>query len=228
MPQFSLNLGRSPHRAITSRRSPYRSTGDPACPVRCSLVPVAYGDESFQEHREKGFYVLASVVFETPILDEAREMLLALRGKHRKLHWYEMEAVEQQRVVKQLADHDGMHVVVIGSPVPLQKQERARAKCLTQLVLELHGFGVDTLILEARTAELNHRDVLTAAAARRSFLSKNAWFRVEHRRGTIEPMLWAADVVAGACRAARLGRSEYRDILADQVYDIDIDTGCRG
>ncbi|MCI2422193.1 hypothetical protein MOQ72_32655 [Saccharopolyspora sp. K220] len=189
-------------------------------------MPVAYGDESFREHLEQGFYVLASVVFDAPILDDAREMLLALRGKHRKLHWYEMEEVEQQRVVKQLADLDGMHVVVIGSPVPMQKQERARAKCLTQLVLDLHGLGVDSLVLEARTAELNRRDVLTAAAARRSLLPKDGWFRVEHCPGAVEPMLWAADVVAGACRAARLGRPEHREMLADQVYDIDIDTDC--
>ncbi|KAA5825350.1 hypothetical protein ABT337_31230 [Saccharopolyspora hirsuta] len=190
-------------------------------------MPIAYGDESFREHRQHGFYVLASVIFEAEVADDAREVLLGLRGKHRKLHWYEMEPYEQHRIIKHLADLDGLHVVVTGAPVPLQKQERARAKCLTQLVHELHGFGVDLLVLEARSAELNRRDVSTAAAARRSFLPKEAQFRVDHCPGPLEPMLWAADVVAGACRAAYLGHSEFHDMLADRVYDIEIDTGCR-
>ncbi|WP_177226550.1 hypothetical protein [Saccharopolyspora shandongensis] len=189
-------------------------------------MPVAYGDESFREHPEHGFYVLTGVVFEPSTLADACEALLALRGKHRKLHWYDMGPVEQLRIVKKLADLDGMHVVVIGSPVPIQKQERARAKCLTSLVVELHGFGVDTLLLEARSANLNRRDVRTVTAARQSLLPTRARFHVDHCSGAVEPLLWAADAIAGICRAARLGRSEYRDMLADHVYDVEIDTGC--
>ncbi|MER7015970.1 hypothetical protein ABT324_31445 [Saccharopolyspora sp. NPDC000359] len=189
-------------------------------------MPIAYGDESFREHRQQGFYVLASVIVDTQEAEEAREVLLGLRGKHRKLHWYEMEPDEQHRTIKHLADLDGLHVVVTGAPVPRQKQERARAKCLARLIHELHGFGVDLLVLEARSAELNRRDVSTAATARRSFLPKEAQFRVAHCPGPLEPMLWAADVIAGACRAAYLGRPEFREVLADRVHDIEVDTGC--
>ncbi|MER5391824.1 hypothetical protein [Saccharopolyspora sp. NPDC002686] len=189
-------------------------------------MPIAYGDESFHEHPEHGFYVLAGVVFEPEALDEANEILLSLRGKHRKLHWYDMGPGEQRRVVKQLADLDGMHIVVIGSPVPIQRQERARAKCLTQLVVELHGFAVDTLLLEARSSDLNRRDVRTVAAARRCLLPKGSAFQVDHCRGSDQPLLWAPDVVAGVCRAAELGRTEYREMLADSVYDIEIATDC--
>ncbi|MFI0469093.1 hypothetical protein ACH347_33890 [Saccharopolyspora sp. 5N102] len=189
-------------------------------------MPVAYGDESFREHLEHGFYVLASAVFEIPTLEDARETLLALRGKRRKLHWHGMDADEQRRVVKQLADLDGLHVVVIGSPVPLQRQERARAKCLTQLIIELHGLDVDTLVLEARSPDLNQRDVQTAAGVRQTWLPRGAQFRIDHCPGPGQPLLWAADVVAGVCRAAYLGDDEYREMLADRVYDIEIDTNC--
>lgn len=174
-----------------------------------------------------GIYVLAAACFEPSVLSEAREVLLALRGKHRKLHWYDMEAAEQQRVIKSLVDLDGLHVVVIGSPVPLRRQERARAKCLTQLATELHGLGVDTLLLEGRDPDLDGRDARTVAAARQSVLPKGATLRVGHCLGPAEPLLWAADVLAGACRASLVGRGgEHREALAERIYDVHVDTDC--
>jgi len=74
--------------------------------------------------------------------------------------------------VKQVAVLDCLHVVVIGSPVPQRRQERARAACLTRLVLELHGMGVRQLLMEAREQELNRRDVHAVAGAR--FLLRTA------------------------------------------------------
>lgn len=44
----------------------------------------------------------------------------------------------------------GFHVVAVGNPVPRRRQERARAACLTALVGELHGFGVQYLLIEVR------------------------------------------------------------------------------
>lgn len=188
----------------------------------------AYGDESFHEDPLRGFYVLAAAVFEPHALDEARELLLNMRDHHRvpKLHWTKMDDAEQLRTTKQLAELDGLHVVVVGSPVPQRQQERARALCLTRLVTELHTFEVDTLILEGRENELNRRDTRTVAGARQSLLGKEARFRVEHSPGALQPLLWAADVVAGACRAEQEGRSEYRRALDERIYDIHLDTGC--
>ncbi|MDA3630152.1 hypothetical protein OU415_32315 [Saccharopolyspora sp. WRP15-2] len=194
-------------------------------------MPIAYGDESFREHSEHGFYVLTGVVFEPRMLDEAHETLLSLKGRRQKLHWHGMDAAEQQRVVKKLADLEGMHIVVIGSPVPLQKQERARAMCLNQLVVELfvvelYSLGIDLLVLEGRSPDLNQRDLRTVAGARQRLLPKAAKFRVDHSPGDAQPLLWAADIVAGVCRAAHLGKTEHREMLANRVYDVEISTGC--
>ncbi len=110
---------------------------------------VAFGDEAFHEHPVHGFYVLASVVFDAGTGEKAREALRSLRKPRStaKLHWYGMDRLQQHRVAKQLADFDGLHVVVTGAPVPRRRPERARAKCLSALIHELYGYGVEKLIL---------------------------------------------------------------------------------
>ncbi|SFT71368.1 hypothetical protein SAMN04487904_106144 [Actinopolyspora lacussalsi subsp. righensis] len=190
---------------------------------------VAYGDESFHEDQESGFYVLATVVFDNHnIEDEARDCFRAMRGPRSvaKLHWNEMDRSQQRRVAKRLADFDGLHVVVTGEPVPRRRQERARSQCLKHLIYELHGYGVRHLILEAREEELNHADSRTTAGVRQSDLPKGSQLRIDHVHGANEPLLWAADVVAGSCRAAREGKPEPRSVLAERIYEIPLDTEC--
>jgi hypothetical protein len=193
-------------------------------------VPVqltAFADESFQEDPVHGFYVLAAAVFPPPIHEEVRHLMLELRGvrKTHKLHWNEMDPRQQEDAAKRLASVDGFHLVAIGTPVPQRRQERARAACLTRLIVELHDLGVGRLLMEARERELNRRDVRTAAGARYA-LPSSADFRLDHVFAAAEPLLWAADVVAGAVRCHRLGRPAPRDLLDDCLYEITIDTGC--
>lgn len=188
----------------------------------------SFGDESFHEHPEYGFYVLAGVVFVPAAIAGARQALQQMRGARRtgKLHWNEMDVRQQCSAAKQLADFDGLHVVVVGSPVPQRRQERARAQCLRRLVTELHSYEVTSLHLEARTQTLDKRDVQTVAGARQQVMPKGVDFRVDHPDGASEPLLWAADIVAGACRSAREGNTRPRELLAGRIYEISIDTQC--
>ena len=62
------------------------------------------------------------------------------------------------------------------------------------------------MLMEAREQELNERDVRTVTGAR-FLLLKGSEFRVDHEFGLRDPALWAADLVAGAARAHRLGDS---------------------
>lgn len=137
-----------------------------------------------------------------------------------------MDRLQQRHIAKQLADFDGLHVVVTGAPVPRRRQERARAKCLSALIHELYGYGVEKLILEARETELNQADIRTTAGVRQHDLPKGAQFRVEHVPGAHEPLLWAADVIAGTCRASREGHHEPRLLLGDRIYEIPLGTDC--
>ncbi|OLZ52072.1 hypothetical protein [Amycolatopsis keratiniphila] len=188
---------------------------------------LAFGDESFKESDVDGFYVLAAAVFDPAVHDEARIVMSELRGRRRipKLHWNEMDPAEQAAAVKTLADLDGFHLVAIGSPVPRRRQERARAGCLRRLTLELSAFDVEMLVLESRTATLNARDVETVRGARFD-LPKGTQFRVVHEKGKDEPLLWAADIVAGAIRATKDGQPGYRRLIEDLVYEIDVETRC--
>jgi hypothetical protein len=197
-------------------------------------VPVqltAFVDESFQEDPVHGFYVLAAAVFPPAIHDQVRETMLELRSRLRsrraadKLHWNHLDPGQQEAAAKEVAGIEGFHVVAIGTPVPQRRQERARAVCLTRLVGELHGLGVTDLVMEAREPELNRRDVQTVIGSRYGLIGRPE-FRVSHRFGAVDPLLWAADMVAGAVRAHRLGRPAPRDLLDDCLYEITIDTGC--
>ncbi len=186
---------------------------------------VAYADESFLEHDHHGYYVVATAVVDPLHLEEARQAMLDLRGARSvgKTHWTQMEALERKHACSAVAAIEGMHIVAVGAPVPPRRQERARSRCLEHLVPELHGYGVRTLVMEARTPALNKRDVHTVITARYA-LPKGTRFTVEHTPGAQEPLLWMADVLAGAVRASREGEHTYRCILAERIYEIDVDT----
>ena len=79
--------------------------------------------------------------------------------------------------------------------------------------------------MEARERELNQRDVRTVIGARFE-LPHPADFRIKHQFGAIDPLLWAADIVAGAVRGHRLGACMPRQLLDDCLYEITIETGC--
>ncbi|MFJ5230762.1 hypothetical protein ACIQBJ_12825 [Kitasatospora sp. NPDC088391] len=129
-------------------------------------------------------YIAAAVIAPGAEAD-ARAALRALHDKdgrtNRKLHWTEMDHRQRTDAAETVAALGGLHVVAFGTPVPARRQERARAKCLGELVRELHGFGVDRLHLEARQSALNGRDVKTVAAARRfEQLGRSAyWWRLK-------------------------------------------------
>lgn len=191
-------------------------------------VRAAYADESFKEQDDGGYYVLAAACFEPDGYDHARETAAPLRGGRRigKPHWTEMDQAERERAAKALAGVEGFHIVTIGTPVPLRRQERARARCLDRLVIELHDYGIRHLVIESRGQRLNRRDIETARGARHRLLPRGTTFQVDHAPGSDEPLLWAADIVAGAVRAEQEGDSRYREILGDLIYDVTVPTGC--
>lgn len=136
-----------------------------------------------------------------------------------------MNQAQQQDAAKTVAALEGFHVVAVGSPLPLKRQERTRATCLKTLVLELSSLGVAGLLMEARTPDLNQRDVQTVRGARFG-LPRGTPFHVEHAAGADEPLLWAADIVAGAVRTYREGDRACRDALEACVYEVEVPTSC--
>ncbi|MFF3166765.1 hypothetical protein [Streptomyces sp. NPDC003273] len=191
-------------------------------------MKTAWLDESFREHESAGFYIIAATVLDPATVGTARLTMRGLKGPRdtAKLHWNEMDRTERKDAAQMVAAQEGLHVVSVGSPVPRRKQERARSKCLSALIQELHGFGVARLCLEARQDELNARDIRTIATVRQTVLPKGTMMRAEHIPGATEPLLWISDIVAGAVRAQRLGDSRYTDLLGETLIDFDVPTDC--
>jgi hypothetical protein len=96
--------------------------------VRSTAVRSAWSDESFQEKDSDGFYIIAAAVINPDVTDQAREAMRSLRGGRAtsKAHWTEMDTRERKHAAKAVAGIGGLHVVAVGSPVPVRKQERAR------------------------------------------------------------------------------------------------------
>ena len=188
---------------------------------------VAFADESFREDPTAGFYVLATAVLEQKSLQPTRELMRRLLGSRRtnKLHWHEMDRLQQKDAAYRVAGIEGFHVVAVGAPVPRRRQERARAACLAALVSELHRRGVEHLLIEARAATLNRRDVTTVQGARFA-LPQGSNFRVDHLPGPAEPLLWIADIVAGAVRSSRQGGPVPLELLGERVHILEVPTGC--
>ncbi|MEU4388988.1 hypothetical protein [Promicromonospora sp. NPDC023805] len=121
-----------------------------------------------------------------------------------------------------IAEHDLVHIVVVGSPVDPRKQERARRQCLERLVFELGNMDVSQVWLESRTQSLNERDRRMFAALH----AKHAMpveLHIDFALPTDEPMLWVADAVAGAVGQARRGVAlDVRAALGTGIDEIDI------
>jgi hypothetical protein len=158
---------------------------------------------------EPGCYILAAVVADTAACETARDVLRALLLKsQRRLHWRDESAPRRQQIIDCVSDTGVRAVVVAGSPVERTKQERARRVCMERLLYELHAMDVAHVLLESRTPPLNQRDAAMVAAMRTNgTISDRLW--VEHRRPLREPMLWAADAVAGAVASTRFGEERY-------------------
>ncbi|MFF8443054.1 hypothetical protein ACF07U_19585 [Streptomyces californicus] len=191
-------------------------------------MKTAWLDESFREHESNGFYIIAGTIIDPAFEADVRLAVQGLKGRRRaaKPHWTEMDRAERKDATHLVAAQKGLHLVSVGAPVPRRRQERARSKCLSAIVVELHGFGVSRLCLEARQEELNARDIRTIAAVRRTVLPRGTAMRAEHVPGPMEPLLWISDVVAGAVRTQRLGDSSYADLLGEQLIDFDVATDC--
>lgn len=104
-----------------------------------------------------------------------------------------------------------MHAVVIGTPLDVSKQERARRKCMERLFFELERLGVSHIIGESRTQSLNMRDVRMLDSLRSQQMIPSH-LRLDFARPSEEPMLWLPDVIAGVVGDERMEIAEYHDV----------------
>ncbi len=182
---------------------------------------TAYGDESQPDRRvAPGEYVLAFALVGDAAAEETRELVRGLKlPGQRKLHWHSEDERRRRDLTKFVADLDTAHLVAVRTHAT-EHSERRRRMCLKRLLPELEQRGVTAVALEAREKRQNADDVALIQALRAG-RELRATLRMQHPRGPGEPLLWIADIVAGAVTAHRQGQSEHYERLASriQLYD---------
>lgn len=186
------------------------------------MTSTAYGDESEPDQRcAPGTYVLALVLVEDAAAEECRELTRAAKlPAQRKLHWNSEGQRRRRDLAKLVTELDALHLVAVRTAVE-EHSERRRRMCLKTLLPELEQkYSVDRVALEAREKKQNDRD-LDLLVRLRSGRRIGPSLRMEHLGGPTEPLLWVADVVAGAVTAHLQGESEYLERLEGRVtlYD---------
>jgi hypothetical protein len=154
--------------------------------------------------RDRGTYILASVVCDPAGCDRVRDALRALlQGKQRRLHWRDETGPRRSEIASTISVIDMAAVVVVGVPMAKRRQERARRICMETLLPALEDLGVSQVALEARTQSLIRKDREQVANLVGKRLITPA-LRVGIARPLEEPMLWLPDAVAGAVGAVWL------------------------
>ena len=119
----------------------------------------AWGDESVRMTADPPMYLLgATVLMGDPwhLLD-ALEMVKPKGAQ--KLHWRDLGMKAQEQSLGAIVDMLQTATIVIASPLVGNKQERARRKCLQELLMILERKGVNYLYLESRNPVADKRDV---------------------------------------------------------------------
>lgn len=111
--------------------------------------------------RDKGTYILASVVCDPTACDPVREALRSLLQRRQpRLHWRDETEPRRTRIAAAIGTMDLAAVVVVGAPMANRRQERARRICMETLLPTLQReYGVSRVFLEARTQSLIRKDL---------------------------------------------------------------------
>jgi hypothetical protein len=176
---------------------------------------LAFGDES----ELTGVYICAAVIVDDDTAEEIREIMRTLRPFRGKLRWHDESPQSRRKIIAILAGLDVMYVVAVRACAQHEPIARRRAKCLAALVAELDAAGVEHLLLESRSAAQDNQDLRLIARMQASRRLPNN-LRVDHARGAAEPLLWIADVVAGAFGTAVRGIADDFEEIAEAVQVI--------
>ncbi|MGH3721042.1 MAG: hypothetical protein ACRDRI_19785 [Pseudonocardiaceae bacterium] len=125
--------------------------------------------------------------------ESARDGLrTALRPAQRRPHFARERPAERLRWAK-IVGTLGRPLVVVTRTAPGEPMERSRGRCVAALPFELDN-DVTDIVFEARQRKQNLHD----AAVLRGIAGYGPVLGFEFLTATDEPLLWAADVVAGS------------------------------
>jgi hypothetical protein len=159
-------------------------------------------------------YITAACALEEVNAPTARDTMRELEPRPgRRFHWRDKEPHERLAAVEAIAQLPTLHIVAIGAALDPRRQERARRQCLEALLFHLDAAGVEQVWLETRGATADRRDIAAIDRFRARQVIGHS-IRVDHARPGDDPLLWLADLVAGAVSAAEGGDPTYRAVIA--------------
>jgi hypothetical protein len=182
----------------------------------------AFADESIRT--SANVYVLAALVIDEADVSSVRASARLLgKGARPRVHWRDQGPADRRKAAAFILGMRLNHVVVVGTGIDPRRQERARRKCLHELLIRLEHLGVENACLESRDHVGDGRDIAAVRAFRAAHLISD--IHVEHEHAVNEPLLWVADLVAGAVGASEAGETEYKLIIVDGLTEHHIDVG---
>jgi len=177
-------------------------------------MPLAFVDESeSQPSKDPGVYILAAVLLDPADAADARDTLRRLRTRRvAKAHWHDADQSLRERMVHVVAALPLDICIVTHTDDVATRSERRRRHALRTLLMHFRAQGVDHIALESRGAISDRRDIAFMNGIRSQRLVAPEQ-RIEHIPGPEEPLLWAADIVAGATVQHRVGAPQYLKTL---------------
>jgi hypothetical protein len=165
---------------------------------------VSFGDESFVSTTEGNFYVFAMIRVREAQLHQAREFALKSCLKPGVRFHFHSEGPQRRKSLVESLRSGPWEIQSLATDARAALQERAR-----RILLKEH-YATTTdqrWILESRGARPDRRDIELIEAL--SGAPRDHFPHVSHSRSETEPLLWVADVFAGACSSALAGRADY-------------------
>jgi hypothetical protein len=166
-----------------------------------------------------GLYVLAAVLVPLRVAGGLRASLRALLlPKQQRLHWTKESQRRRLKTLQLVVDSAVLRYAYV-TRAPWRQHESVRSRSLG-LILRNHCAAATQLVIESREAHRDRHDRQVVADARRNaILSHNV--EVGFMEPRDEPLLWAADAIAGAtlaCVTRSPKAAAYAEILGVLPY----------
>ncbi|MEW9532648.1 hypothetical protein [Microbispora sp. NPDC049125] len=166
---------------------------------------------------------MAAVIIDSADHEGVRADLESLRtGKSRRLHWREESSTRHLVICEAIARMPLQSLVTIHIFSRGVPYERARRLCLERLLHELDQARVGLTTIESRSAKMDRLDLLLIMGIRKAKRLSDT-IRAIWQYPEEEPLLWAADAVAGAVTWWLDGRFDGFNALTGRTHLVFID-----
>lgn len=182
----------------------------------------AFVDESMRQRAgDSRAYVLAAVLVSDGDAADLRDAMRGLRYRRSSVvHWRHERVERQSLITATLGELPWVGLVVVRLFDQGVRPERARRQCLAVLLRQLESAEVGEVVIETRRSAQDDHDRALLTALRKS--GAVAGMDVRWQAPESEPLLWAADCVAGAVTWWFDHQPAHLDALASRVTILDV------